>query len=233
MLIGLEKRFVFIANSKAASTSVEKVLSPLSEIIVAGTPQRKHMFLREAITAYDVLFGQPGYGPESFFKFGILRDPIDWVHSWFRYRKGNKVESPLPEGMSFAEFWAANDWTKFLAPGRRRLQRDFFTDAAGRVIADFIIPYDDLDAQFARVCDRLGVKRPLPRENVSRLRSDDEPIPDALRDEMRAFYAEDYDLLARLPEINAASLPPAALPARSPARAGGRAGAKTSKGNAR
>jgi hypothetical protein len=204
MLIGLEKRFVFIANSKAASTSVEKVLAPFSEIIVAGTPRRKHMSLRDAYVAYDFLFSQPAYRPDSFFKFGILRDPIEWVHSWFRYRKGNKVDSPLPETMAFAEFWARNDWTKFVAPGRKRLQSDFFTDADGKVIADFIIPYDDLDAQFARVCDRLGVKRPLPRENVSRLQPDDEPVPEALRQEMLDFYAEDYALLGRLPEINAA-----------------------------
>jgi hypothetical protein len=207
MLIGLEKRFVFIANSKAASTSVERVLAPFSEIIVAGTPQRKHLTLREAIVAYDFLFGQPGYRPESFFKFGVLRDPVEWIHSWFRYRKGNKVESPLPAAMDFAGFWALDDWNKFLAPGRKRLQRDFFIDAEGRVIADFLIPYHDLDAQFAAVCDRLGVKRPLPRENVSRLAPEEEPIPPALLEELRDFYAEDYDLLARLPKINAAAPP--------------------------
>ena len=202
MLIGLEKRFVFVANSKAASTSVEKVLAPFTEIIVAGTPQRKHILLRDALRAYDVVFGQPGYHPDTFFKFGILRDPVDWIHSWYRYRKGNKVESPLPTDMTFEDFWTADDWTKFLPSGRKRLQRDFFTDDDGRILADFIIPYHDLDAQFARVCAHLRVRRPLPRENVSRLRSDDAPIPDPLRDDIRHFYAEDYALMECLPQIN-------------------------------
>lgn len=209
MLIGLEKRFVFVANSKAASTSVEKILAPFSEIIVAGTPDRKHILLRDAFKAYDVLFGQPDWHPDSFFKFGVLRDPIEWIHSWYRYRKGNKVASPLPAEMTFEAFWAAGDWTRFLASGQKRLQRDFFTDAEGRVLADFIIPYDDLEQQFARVCRHLGVRRPLPRENVSRLRPDDTPIPKTLIAEMRDFYAEDYELLARLPEINDRALPPA------------------------
>lgn len=206
MLIGVDRRFVFVANSKAASTSIEKVLAPFSEIIVAGTPQRKHMLLRDALRAYDFLFGQPGYHPATFFKFGILRDPVDWIHSWYRYRKGNKVDSPLPADMTFEAFWAADDWTKFLPGGKKRLQRDFFTDEAGTVIADCILPYDDLDAQFARICTRLRIKRPLPRENVSRLSSREAPIPEDLRDEIRAFYAEDYALLARLPGINSAVL---------------------------
>ena len=106
MLIGVKKRFVFIANSKTASTSIEHSLVGQAEIQRGGGPQRKHIYLRDALPEYDFLFGRDGYGIESFFTFGVMRDPVSWIQSWYRYRCGNKVESPLPAGMSFGEFWA-------------------------------------------------------------------------------------------------------------------------------
>jgi len=75
----------------------------------------------------------------------------------------------------------------------------------GRVLADVIIPYDRVGEMFGEICDALGVAQPLERRNVSRL-GDAGDIPAALRAGMREFYAQDYALLARLDEINAAGM---------------------------
>jgi hypothetical protein len=205
MLIGIERKFVFVANTKTASTSIETALAPVSEIAFKGSPQRKHVSLHAAIEAHPEIFAQPGQWPRFFFKFGVMRDPLDWIGSWFRYRKSNKVDSPLPPEMSFAEFWERQDWNFRRADGRPNLQRDKFCGPQGKVLADVIIPYDRLSPMFGRICDALDVRRPLPRENVSKERSTG-PIPPELLDDLRAFYAEDYALWQRLDTINAGGM---------------------------
>lgn len=205
MLIGLERKFIFVANTKTASTSIEAALGPVSEVVLVGTPEQKHIPLHAAIESHPEIFAQPGQWPRFFFKFGVMRDPLDWIDSWFRYRKSNRVDSPLPPEMSFAEFWEQQDWNFLRADGRPYLQRDMFCGPQGKVLADVIIPYHRLPAMFARICDALGVVHPLPHENVSRLRKRAE-IPPALEARLRAHYAEDYALLDGLDRINPAGM---------------------------
>ncbi len=206
MLIGVKKRFVFIANSKTASTSIEHSLVGQAEIQRGGGPQRKHIYLRDALPEYDFLFGRSGYGIESFFTFGVMRDPVSWIQSWYRYRCGNKVESPLPAGMSFAAFWALNDWNRTMQSGAPRLQSHFFTNKHGVPIVDYVIPYDQLASHFGMICDRLGIKAPLQSKNVSKVKKRMIDVSPELVEEMQAFYAKDYALLAQIPQINAAGL---------------------------
>jgi hypothetical protein len=201
MLIGLKKKFIFVANTKTASTSIEEALSPFAEITHGGDPRRKHISLYDGLNAYPQVFRQPGQWPRFFFKFGVMRDPIEWIGSWFRYRKSNRVESPLPADMTFEEFWKRGDWNFRRAGDRPFLQRDMFCGPEGRVLADMIIPYGQLEPMFAQICDALGIERGLPRENVSRLRTMDEISPN-METRLREFYAPDYALMARLPQIN-------------------------------
>lgn len=201
MLIGVEKRFLFVANTKTASTSIEQALLPFSDIRHGGNPRRKHIALSDGLEAYGHLLG----GGADVFKFGVIRDPIDWILSWFRYRRGNDVESPLPHDMDFETFWRRGDWNIWRKEGEKFLQRRMFCDAQDRVLADAVIPYDRLGAVFGEIADCLGVPSSLPRANVSRTRETGE-IPHALLDEMRAFYEDDYALLGRVDEINARGL---------------------------
>lgn len=202
MLIGVKKRFLFIANSKTASTSIESALMNHAEIHRGGAPWRKHILMREALREYDFLFSQPGYRPDQFFKFGVMRDPVDWIYSWFRYRKGNTVADQLPPEMTFEQFWAKDDWNKWRASGVPRLQSDFFTYPRGWTIADYIIPYDEVDQHFPKICKHLGIKAALPRANVSAISGSPHDLSPAILDDVRAFYQADYALMERLPDLN-------------------------------
>lgn len=224
MLIGVRNRFVFVANTKTASTSIEHALAPHAEIMRGGGPARKHMGLAEILAEYDFLFGQEAHRPEDYFKFGVMRDPVEWILSWYRYRRGNTVEHPLPPGMDFAAFWHRADWNIRRRDGSPNLQSDRFTDARGAVLADVILPYSGLQEGFSRICAALGITAGLPQRNVSQMRRIEGGLPAGLLEEMRGFYAADYALYDRLDEINARGL--ARLEARAAAlrESGHRAG---------
>lgn len=203
MLISTGKRFVFVANTKTASTSIEELLRPHADIVLQGNPQRKHMPLARALR--DEAPFANGADPASYFKFGVMRDPLEWIGSWFRYRRGNQVAAPLPPEMDFAAFWQQADWNLRRGDGSRYLQSDLFLDHDGQLLADVIIPYDQLDTMMTILGTALGLPALLPRSNVSAL-TDTGPLPPELRDEMRTFYASDYALLERLDQINASGL---------------------------
>lgn len=206
MQIGVRNRFVFVANTKAASTSLEAALAPHAEIQRAANSPRKHIPMIEAVKVYDFLFKQEGYEPNTFFRFGVMRDPLEWIASWYRYRKGNNVQSPLPQDMDFVGFWRKNDWNITRADGAKHLQRDMFCWRKGGLAVDYIIPYGALDTDFGMICKGLNLKVNLPRLNVSTLKASGSDIPAEMEDEVRAHYAEDYDILNRLDEINAHGL---------------------------
>lgn len=202
MLISVKNKFVFVANTKTASTSIEHALMPHCEIYCGGTPARKHLPMHMIWKEYGFLFNQPNHPSSDYFKFGVMRDPIDWIGSWFRYRKGNKVESPLPDTMPFVDFWKQKDWNIYRSDGTRHLQKDMFIGPKGYLWADMIIPYSKLNSEFSAICDALDIRCPLPRKNVSNLTRNAD-FPANLVAEMKDFYAEDYELWDKLDEINA------------------------------
>ena len=47
-------------------------------------------------------------------------------------------------------------------------QSDFFTDGDGRLLIDYVCRFEALQADFGRICERLGFSEsPLPRINVT------------------------------------------------------------------
>ncbi len=202
MLISVEKRFVFVANTKAASTSIEHLLLPYSDIARLGSPQRKHISMKQTLKSYPFLFDQPRFQPDSFFRFGVMRHPLDWISSWYRYRKGNKVDDPLAQDLDFSAFWAQKDWNIVRGDGTKHLQSQMFCSPNGELLMDVIIPYHQLDETLSLICDKFKIQRALTHENSS-LISDPDTVPESLKDEMSEFYAKDFDLFDRLDQINA------------------------------
>lgn len=199
MLISFRKRFIFVANTKSASTAIETALSPYAQITQRGGPAEKHMPLSGILDTYS----SSGVNGDAFLSFGVMRDPVAWIMSWYRYRKGNNVESPLPKDLSFSEFWQRADWNIRRADGRKYLQRDVFCSPSGEVLADVILRYDQLDDDFARLCAGLGITARLARENQSAIQNVDEHISPALLREIRDFYAPDDALIHDLDTLNA------------------------------
>ncbi|MFN4154794.1 MAG: sulfotransferase family 2 domain-containing protein [Paracoccaceae bacterium] len=206
MLISVEHKFIFVANTKAASTSIEAILAEHAQISGTPTPKGKHLPLSRIRQDFVSLTGTPDHGFDSFFRFGVMRDPLDWILSWFRYRKGNDVEAPLPDDMTFAEFWQAADWNIFDDKGNPYSQGRMFLDAQGKPLADVIIPYDQLDATLPQVLAALGISASVPRLNVSLIGREAATIPTTLRAAVRAHYTADYALYDRLDALNAAGM---------------------------
>lgn len=203
MLLSIKHRFLFIACAKTASSSIHAGLLDYAEISRDGTPQRRHIPYSGVEREFAFLFALPQFAPDTFTKFAVMRDPVERVYSWYRYRRGNKVGNPIPQEMTFAQYWERKDWSIARRDGTPNLQRQSVTDAEDRVALDLILPHDDLAPQFARLMDLLALPVTLGSVNKSRIRGSSDEIDPAIRSEMQEFFAADYDLLESLPRHNA------------------------------
>ena len=205
MLISISKRFLFIANSKTASTSLSKALRPYAEIERQGSPDRKHVSMGAVLDHYKFLFELPPFAPDTFFRFGVIRDPLDWIHSWYRYRQRAKGTRLIASTTTFEDFWRRRDWN-IIKNGSPNLQIYKFTDKDFKPLVDYLIPYDQLAEHFQLICDTMGIETNLERLNTSHQRSSTQDIDENLKAEIVEFYARDYELISQTEDLNKAGL---------------------------
>jgi hypothetical protein len=167
MLLSLTKKFLFIANLKTASTSIERVLAPHAELRLTQSQFGKHQSFVEFAERFRWLLGVAGV--EDLFVFGVIRDPVDFVLSIYNShrREQFKENQRLYTGdMDFARFI-----TQWVPRNGDQLKNQYlrFISAEGRLITNLLISYDKLEQGLEMVANRLGVPdlTKLPRANAS------------------------------------------------------------------
>src|SRR4051812_37456207 len=167
MLLSLTKKFLFIANLKTASTSIERVLAPHCELRLNQSRFGKHQSFSEFAERFKWLLGCTNIN--DLFIFGVMRDPVDYVLSIYNSHKREVFrETPrLYTGdMDFEQFilqWVPKNGDQ-LRPQHLR-----FTSAEGRLVTNLLISFDQLLEGLALVSERVGVPelKNMPKTNVS------------------------------------------------------------------
>lgn len=167
MLISTSKRFIFIANMKTASTAIETALRWASEIAVVEDRFGKHQSFREIVDRFDWLFS--AIGLEEFFKFGVIRDPCDYMVSLYNSHMHPRFKDDpqlFSGALDFDDF--LNEWVpRNLAQVTQQHLR--FRDENGRIAANYIVSYDKLADGLRFVGELVGVVglTTMGNENVS------------------------------------------------------------------
>jgi len=157
---------------------------------------------------------------DSYYKFAFVRDPWERVFSMYRHLRYYPVVSF--EQFIFEELkkklWNGKYW--FVRP-----QVEFVCDANGEVIVDFVGRFENLQKDFEKVCDTLGLADSnLPHKNSYGKRSGRERIKKFIGDglnlrrkiaqkesareifteeiirEIQLLYKDDFEILNYSPE---------------------------------
>lgn len=167
MLLSLNKKFLFIANLKTASTSIERVLSPHCELRLTQANYGKHQTFVEVAERFHWLLSVANI--EDIFIFGVIRDPADFVLSLYNSHKREqfKDNAKLYTGdMDFAQFLS-----QWVPKNADQLKNQYvrFISAEGRLITNLLISYDKLTEGLQIVADKIGVREltKLPKANAS------------------------------------------------------------------
>jgi hypothetical protein len=155
MLIGIRKKFIFIANLKTASTSIESVLRHDAEIAILQSPFGKHEPLSVVEARFAWLFQI--VNRQDFFVFGVMRDPVDFILSLFnshhdpKFKESQKLYTGAMDFDQFIDGWAEANPQQLQNQHTRFLSRD------GTVGANYIISYANLLQGLQYVASRIDV----------------------------------------------------------------------------
>ncbi|MEQ6248708.1 hypothetical protein ABMC89_07455 [Sulfitobacter sp. HNIBRBA3233] len=194
MLIFLRRKLAFLANPKTGTTAVELALKPKAEIVFGKS--RKHLTARRyAVKVAPFLDDTFGVRPEA---VAVMRDPVDQIASWFRYRSGDRLMGSelSTAGLDFDDF--VRELVSEDPPARARIgsQFAFLTDGGGQVMAEHVIAYENQPLFRSFLSERLKTDLTLKPKNVS------PPAPTRLSDDtlalLKSARAAEFDLYARI-----------------------------------
>jgi hypothetical protein len=196
VLISLSHKFVFVANVKTASSSIEDALSRQSQVAIRQTQFGKHDTLSMISKKFSWVRRYVPYN--DFLVFGVVRDPVDWLLSLY-----NSHTKPDFDGLPYST--KDVPFGRFLREGvetrwQLRRQQLRFSDEHGRFRTNHIIDFADLQNEIPLLCKHLGVEPfALRKLNVSPQALTADRLDPADVEFIRDWYASDYEFLRERP----------------------------------
>ncbi len=196
MLVFWKERLVLLATPKTGSTSIETALESLAHVAVRRPPALKHVsanrFDRHLRPWLEKAAGAP------FTTVALMRDPVDWLGSWWRYRSRDDIQD-MPKSTAGLTFEAAARAYLSDQPGASMdvgSQARFLGLKAGVAAVDRVFRYENIGAFVQFLEDRLGGEIILPRLNVSP--KGDMTLSAGTDARLRARFAAEYDYYRQL-----------------------------------
>ena len=167
MLVFWKEKLVFLAVPKTGTTAIEGALAPKAALVLREPPILKHATVQRYKRILQPMMDITKE-PE-FDTFAVVRDPVDWLGSWFRYRnRDDLVGKPnSTRGRSFDDFasaYMADPQPGFAAVGS---QAKFLRAPDGTVGVTHLFRYEARPKLIRFLEDRLSIQISLNRLNVS------------------------------------------------------------------
>ncbi len=169
MRVSTNYNFTFLCMYKCASTSIEKALEPYSQLNTVNGGRLKHTNYKK----YSK-FIQPFINQEDIEVVCIMREPISWLNSWYRFRTREKIKNPKHMNhasycghitfQQWIEDYLSENTPKYAKVGS---QKNFLSNAKGEIGVDKIFKYEDFDNIINYFEKKIGKKLTIPKINVS------------------------------------------------------------------
>lgn len=197
MLIGLKRRFIFVANLKTASTAIEAALGPVSEININAPGVVKHMPLQVLLMRFKWFLNY--FELDKFLIFGVIRDPVDFLISLYNSHREDKFKA------NRAIYTADSSFQEFLEKWTRRQdwqiaeQYKLFLNADGSIGANYIVSYDNFVESIQYIGQRINAPKlmSLERHNESTKYLSRDALTGAEIERIKEQFAADYRFIAQ------------------------------------
>ncbi|MEN3976878.1 sulfotransferase family protein [Emcibacter sp. SYSU 3D8] len=139
----------------------------------------------------------------TYFKFAFVRNPWGRLLSAYSFLDAGGIpkwdlywrDRLLMGVSSFEQFVLERLETPLVQDALHfRPQYSFLSDDSGAVMMDYIGRFETIDADFAHVCERLGIAVPLRHINRSAHSSYQDVYTPAMRDMVSRVYSRDIEL---------------------------------------
>lgn len=157
MMIFFKERLVFLAVPKTGTSAIERALSSRVSVLFRDPPGLKHTNARGFEKNYRNLFERKNL--KSLETMAVMRDPLDWLGSWYRYRRRDALSGHpnSTENVSFDQFVEA--YLLDVKPPFADIgsQGRFVTDDSGDLLVNHLFSYNDLPVAIEFLSNRLKV----------------------------------------------------------------------------
>ena len=191
MLIFWDAGLVILAVPKTGTQALEAALAPHADLMFRSPPRFKHMRLAWAQKALPQFLGREDF--KRFRTVAVIREPIDWLGSWYRYRSrdelaGRPVSTKDMDFGTFLEAHIADPVPAFADVGS---QARFVQGRDGVPGVDHLFPYEQMDRLVTFLEEALGLPIALEKRNVSPQLALEAPedVLDRVREELIADCA--------------------------------------------
>lgn len=168
MMILWDEKLAFLAVPKTGSTAIEGALAPNSAILFRNPPHLKHMTLVRFVRFFDSYLQNTGINALE--TMAIIREPVDWLGSWYRYRYREDLRGKRNStyGISFDSFvqqcCRGDERPAFAKIGA---QANFLSGGDTGLTITHLFRYDQFSTAIDFLEDRVGKALKLSRKNVS------------------------------------------------------------------
>ncbi len=166
MLVFWKPKLVFLATPKTGTTAIAAALESLAAVAITRPAALKHTNVqRYHRFIHPYLESASG---ASFRTVALIREPRDWLGSWYRYRQRDSIAEVAKStlGVTFDEFVQA--YCRSVRPEFANVgsQARFLEPRQGKWV-DHLFRYEDIDQFITFLEDQLDCEITLPRLNVS------------------------------------------------------------------
>jgi len=165
MLVFWEQRLVILAPPKTGSTALAAALSAKSALQFQRPPVLKHTTVRR-FHRFIGPYLETASG-EKFEVAALMREPIDWLASWYRFRSRDDVEpAKSTKGLTFDEFVRAYTLENQPAYAAVGAQSQFLQPRNGQGV-DYLYRYEDMPSFVDFLENKLNINIQLSHLNIS------------------------------------------------------------------
>ncbi len=206
--MSLENKYVFLSNPKCASTQIERTYANSVELPLltgskfgnhptSGAPL-KHTDYRDFCKNFDMFFRHV-VPRNRFFVFGIARDPIRRLRSYYTFMtRDNSPIKGLYAGLSFEDYLdiiASNRAKQYKPHFIPSNQAEFFSDHE-RIRVNYICKLENLEDSFDRIKSETGLEfhDALDGSWNANKYQDDSTISSDIKSALRKQMADEYDM---------------------------------------
>ncbi|MEL6572921.1 MAG: gamma-glutamyl kinase [Pseudomonadota bacterium] len=169
MLVFWAEKLVMLAVPKTGTTALQGALAPRASIVLRDPPQLKHSPVARYKRFLQPMFSQGGGQPDME-TFAMVRDPVDWLCSWYRYRsREDLIGHPnSTHGINFDDFVVEYCKGKPAPFANVGSQAKFLTLGDKSVGVTHLYKYEAMASALTFLCHRLSKDEiTLKQKNVS------------------------------------------------------------------
>ncbi len=192
MLVFYKERLALLSVPKTGSTAYQAALRDRADIVVSGPTDLKHANMRRYDRFFQTMFRK--MFDTEMEVMAIVRDPIDWLGSWYRYRSRPELagHAHSTRGLSFDAF--LNAYMQTLCPAFADIgcQTDFLKPRSNGAGVSHLFRYEHQDKILSFLQNRLDCDIHLARRNVSPARPLD--LTKDTEQRFRSLHAAEFAL---------------------------------------